>query len=85
MPTCEEVSRLVSESLDRSLSFRERIGLRIHFFMCEFCRRFREQISFIREVLSHYQRAIDDGTAMSPEIALSPGAREKTRSLLSEK
>jgi hypothetical protein len=53
--------------------------------MCEFCRRFREQIAFIREVLVHYQRAIDDGTAMGPEIALSPGAREKTKSLLSDK
>jgi hypothetical protein len=53
--------------------------------MCESCRRFREQIAFIREVLNRYQRAIDDGTAMGPGIALSPGAREKTKSLLSEK
>lgn len=85
MPTCEEVSRLISESLERSLSFRERTGMRIHFLMCEFCRRFREQMAFIREVMNRYQRAIDAGKAMGPEIALSPGAREKTRNLLSEK
>jgi hypothetical protein len=35
-PSCQEVTRLTSERLDRRLSLRERISIRLHFVIC-FC------------------------------------------------
>ena len=54
MLTCKEVSNLVSQSLDRRLSLIEWAGLRMHFFLCEGCRHFREQMKFIRRVCQRY-------------------------------
>ncbi len=48
MLTCKEVSRLVSQGLDRRLSLRERIGLRIHLAMCHGCESFARQMQFLR-------------------------------------
>jgi hypothetical protein len=46
---CEESSRLVSESLDRQLSFSERLAVRLHRIGCWSCRRLAQQLKFIRE------------------------------------
>ena len=54
MLTCKEVSKLVSQSLDRRLSLVEWAGLRLHFFLCEGCRHFRQQMAFIRRACQRY-------------------------------
>lgn len=54
MLPCKEVTRLVSQSLDRRLGLMEWIGLRLHFAVCDGCRRFREQMDFIRETCRRY-------------------------------
>ena len=41
MLNCKDISRVVSESFERPLSFGERIGLRFHMMMCGTCRQFR--------------------------------------------
>jgi hypothetical protein len=48
MLTCKEVSRLVSQGLDRRLSLGERIALRIHLAMCHGCENFSRQMQFLR-------------------------------------
>jgi hypothetical protein len=50
--TCQEASRLVSATLDRELTRRERWALKIHTFLCRFCRRFARQVATIREAAS---------------------------------
>ena len=47
-PTCKQVSRLQSQALARPLSLPEQFGLRIHLFICRWCRRFGEQVKFLR-------------------------------------
>lgn len=51
MLNCKEASQLLSQSLDRELSWRERWSLRIHLMMCEFCRRFGQQIRLVRDMV----------------------------------
>ncbi|MEE8430925.1 MAG: zf-HC2 domain-containing protein [Candidatus Desulfatibia sp.] len=51
MFNCKEVSRLVSELLDRKLPLYQRMGIRIHLLMCKFCRRFQQQLMLIRATL----------------------------------
>jgi len=54
MLPCKEVTRLVSQSLDRRLGLMERFGLYLHFCLCEGCRRFREQMAFIHRACQRY-------------------------------
>ncbi len=48
---CKEVSRLVSDSMDRELGLGQRIGIRFHLMMCKYCSRFAGQLKQMRDVL----------------------------------
>ena len=50
--SCKEVSRLVSQGLDRRLGFGERIALRVHLAICEGCTNFSRQLAFLRKAVS---------------------------------
>ena len=52
MLTCKEVSRLVSQGLDRRLGFGERIALRVHLAICEGCSNFSKQVAFLRKAVA---------------------------------
>jgi hypothetical protein len=47
-PTCKEVSRLVSQGLDRRLSWGERARLRVHLVVCDACTNFKRQVDILR-------------------------------------
>ena len=51
MPTCKEVSRLVSQGLDRRLGFVERLRLRVHLAICDGCTNFKKQVEFLRKAV----------------------------------
>ncbi len=63
MPSCKEVTRLVSEGLDRELRFGERVALRVHFMMCKGCRNFEEQMVRLRRAMQDLSRAEDERPA----------------------
>jgi hypothetical protein len=46
--SCEEASRLNSDSLDRELSRSEQWALRLHLFFCRGCRRLKQQLDLMR-------------------------------------
>lgn len=46
--TCRDVSRLVSQGLDRRLGLGERVRLRVHLAICEGCTNFKRQMDFLR-------------------------------------
>ena len=79
MLTCKDVSRLVSESLDRKLPLRQRIQVRMHLLMCRLCSRFRKQMAFVREAARHYMVGGED---TDPSTGLSPEARERMKQAL---
>jgi len=82
MLNCRQASRLVSEGQDRTLSWRERWGLRMHLWMCSNCRRFERQIRLMRRAFSMLSRRAEDDSASG---ALSPDARERIRKHMDEK
>jgi predicted anti-sigma-YlaC factor YlaD len=49
--TCKDISKLVSESVDRELSLRERMGMRMHWVMCSLCRAYQRQVLQLRAIL----------------------------------
>jgi hypothetical protein len=48
MLSCKESTHLISEAQDRSLSFTEKTALETHMLICVGCRRYREQMNFLR-------------------------------------
>ncbi len=78
MFNCKEVSRLVSESLDRKLPLYQRIGVRIHLLMCKFCRRFQQQLMLIREIF----RAGALYKDTEPYLSLPPEAQKRIKRFL---
>ena len=63
MPSCKEVSRLVSKGLDRDLAFGERVALRVHFLMCKGCRNFEAQMMLLRRAMRDLSRSEDEHLA----------------------
>ena len=57
---CKEVSRLVSQGLDRDLSLGERTALRLHFAICAGCRNVNNQMSFLRRAMRRLAEPGDD-------------------------
>jgi predicted anti-sigma-YlaC factor YlaD len=48
---CKEVSRMISEGLDRTLPPQERERLRRHFVICQTCRNVDAQMAFLRRAM----------------------------------
>jgi len=83
MPSCQEVSRLASESLDRELPFRQRLPLRLHLLMCSLCSQFRRQIGFLRDTAHSFSKALEDDELFA-KIRLTPQARARIKQVLED-
>ena len=59
MLTCKDVTRLVSESMDRSLPLGKRIGVRLHLLICKFCARYERQLLLIRDTVRHLAATVE--------------------------
>lgn len=46
---CRDISRLVSDSMDRNLSLKHRLGIRFHIMMCRYCARYAKQLVRMRQ------------------------------------
>ena len=46
---CGEAARLASDSLDRPLGVADRVGLRLHLWICRPCHRFLHQLREMRD------------------------------------
>lgn len=51
LPSCQEVSRLLSSGLDDRLPAADRARLRLHLVMCQACRNVSEQMQFLRQAM----------------------------------
>jgi hypothetical protein len=80
MLSCEEVTRLVSESLDRELSLRQRVSTKIHFMMCRLCSRYNKQLAGLREAFRLHAMREED-VDIYP-ASLSSEARERIKQSL---
>jgi len=70
---CRQMVPLMSESLERRLSIRERVGLRLHLLVCAWCARYLRQIKSLRFILC------GQSSQLSAELApsLADDARER--------
>jgi hypothetical protein len=81
MLTCKDASHLLSEGQERPLSLRERLGLRLHLWMCVSCRRFERQLALMRQAMRALRRRAETETDAAE---LPVDARERIRRAMSE-
>lgn len=81
LPTCKEMTRLLSDAMDRTLPWHVRLRIRIHLLMCTLCERYKRQLLFIRDLLRKHGDRLDDVSG-SHEASLSPEAKERLRRAL---
>ncbi len=79
MLTCKETAQLISESLDRSLTLRERFVLRLHLWRCDMCSRYASQLKFLQSVC-----ADADPEKLLEGLELADSARERIRDRLAQ-
>jgi predicted anti-sigma-YlaC factor YlaD len=69
MRYCTTATRLISDDLDRRLTWLERLDLNVHLLGCTPCRRFRRAVHLLQRVV----------TSAADESRLSEGARARIR------
>lgn len=77
-PSCKEVVRLISDSMEQPLSLRRRLSIRLHFLICKWCFRYQKQLRFIRNILSRNPEKVGE---TAPD-ALSQETKERIKKAL---
>ena len=54
MLSCKKATELMSQGQDRPLSLGERIGLRLHVWICAGCANYRRQMSVLRSACRRF-------------------------------
>ena len=73
MLSCKGASQLISQSIDRALTRRERLSLRLHLLICDVCRRFSRQLL----VLTAAVKRLRDNTEADTEIQMPPETKQR--------
>ena len=81
MMNCKEVSRLLSESMERKLSFWERVGLWFHLSMCKLCKGFSKDLQQLREAARRHAENIENDVDAT-DAALSAESRDRIKRAL---
>jgi hypothetical protein len=74
-PRCHDITRLLSQSMDRRLPLPTRLSIRLHFAICVWCKRYGQQLTIIRK-LSH---SIPGGPEQMSTGSLPEEARKRIK------
>lgn len=77
LPACKEMVALMSQSMERPLTLRERVLLKLHLWVCAWCVFYLEQLRLLRASL----RAAKP-VGEYPVASLSADARERIKNAL---
>lgn len=79
LPPCKEIVKIVSASLDRKLTVRERVVMRLHLVACKPCVRYMEQSQFLSSAASQLDENLKDELFTGK---LSDEARDRIKNIL---
>lgn len=81
LPDCKTITPMLGESIDRKLSAREKLTMKLHLFTCEACQRYVKQIKFLREAVHVQEEKLMSDENSSP-VKLSLDAKERMKDAL---
>lgn len=78
LPPCKQTVEVISQSLERPLTLRERVLLKLHLWVCMWCVWYLEHLQLMRTTIR--ENASDLPELESPSTpGLSPEARERIK------
>lgn len=77
-PTCAEMARLASESLDKPVTFGQWWRMKLHWVICAWCERYQKHLKFLHQAAPRYDEAVGE---VSPRT-LSREARHRLKQRL---
>jgi hypothetical protein len=80
LPTCKEVTRMASDTMERKLPLRQRLDMKLHLLICTMCMRYVKQLQFMHDAIQQHAAQIETG-ATSP-LTLPDDARERMKQRL---
>ena len=79
-PKCHDMTRLISESMERPLPLWTRFAMRVHYFICVWCERYRDHLG----LLSKAMRTSCDHGVEHMKGELKPEAKDRLKQALKE-
>lgn len=83
LPTCKSVAPMMSESLERKLSLRERFVLKLHLGVCVWCVWYLDQLHVLRDACRERGAGPHDDTGAG-QSPMPEDARDRIRRALEE-
>ena len=80
MMACKQASKLLSQSLDRPLSWSELMQLKLHLMMCGACSRFKKQLNLLRAALQNIRTNMENNSAITLPLAVKARIIEQIKS-----
>ena len=77
-PKCNEMVRILSQSMDKPMPLRMRIKKRVHFLICCWCQRYEEQLRYLRKTA----RSFPDRAGESSNVPVPDKAKERWKQAL---
>lgn len=78
MLSCKQASEVISQSLDRKLTTWERFNLKLHLFICKYCRYFSQQLQTLRVAVKANVSSIENDNT----IGMSNEAKKRISALV---
>lgn len=78
-PPCEDITYLISKSMDAELSFREKWQIRIHIIGCILCHRYQDQLRKIETAIKKSVHNFENDTTVKKDT-LSPESYSRIKS-----
>lgn len=67
LPACQQAVETISQSMERKLTLRESINLKLHLWVCAWCQWYMEHLHLIRDAARTKAAESVSGPALSPE------------------
>ncbi len=77
LPACKQTVEIISQSMERPLTLRERLLLKLHLWVCMWCLWYMEHLQIMRDALRLQENESD--VDISTTTRLSDEARERIR------
>ena len=77
LPACKQTVEIISQSMERPLTLRERTLLKLHLWVCMWCLWYMEHLQIMRDALRLQENESD--VDVSTTTRLSDEARERIR------
>jgi len=81
LPACQQAVETISQSMERRLSFRESVKLKLHLWVCVWCQWYMEHLRLIRDTSRAQATKAPD---LMTSATLSNEARERIRRRLTD-